>query len=160
MKNKRIYFNQMANMKRSMVMFSLMFAAILIISSCKENNIPAQVGQETIAADSVLKRSVLTGGEFGDVARGNVSIERIGNKRFLVFNNVMSNNGPDVHVYLSATVGSNAQPPTDYIDLGFLKFTQGNFNYELPASYDVATHPHVLVWCAQFKIQFGYATFQ
>lgn len=153
------YHSKLTIMKQIVPAVTGLLLLLLLLESCKKESTPTEPGQEMLVADSVLKQAVLTGGEMGDVARGNVEIVRTGNKLFLKFINFQSNNGPDLHVYLSASIGNNAQPPTDYIDLGFLKFTQGNFNYELPANFDVANHPHVLVWCAQFRIQFGYASF-
>lgn len=132
------------------------------LSSCKKDNIPSN-GNEIIVPPSdtsttqVLYSGVLTGGEAGDQARGDVTIERVGSKKYLVFRNFNSNNGPDVHVYLSKMIGNHASPPTEYKDLGFLKYTSGTFNYELLTDPDIANYKYVLIWCAQFRIQFGYA---
>lgn len=136
-------------------------AAMFFLASCKKDKIPAN-GNEVIATpgDSsqpvVLYSGVLIGGEAGDEARGDVTIERAGTKKYLVFKNFNSNNGPDVHVYFSKTIGNHAMPPTDYKDLGLLKYTSGTFNYELITDPDVANYKYVLIWCARFRIQFGY----
>lgn len=145
--------------------YQVLLAVSLIIvgflSSCKKNAIPSY-GNEIIAppGDSspvtVLYSGTLIGGEFGDKARGDVSIEKVGASQYLVFNNFTSNNGPDIHVYLSKTIGRNAAPPTEYIDLGLLKYTNGTFNYELQTLPDISTYKYVLVWCVQYRIQFGY----
>lgn len=140
--------------------FLLMLTGIFVVS-CKKQNIPAY-GNEIITpppADTqrvVLYTGTLTGGEFGDKARGDVSIEKIGSKYYLVFKNFISYNGPDLHVYFSKTIGNNAMPPVDYKDLGFLKYLSGTFNYELAMEPDVANYKYVLIWCAQYRIQFGY----
>jgi len=47
-------------------------------------------------------------------------------------------------------------PPVDYKDLGFLKYLSGTFNYEFATKPDVDTYKYVLIWCAQYRIQFGY----
>jgi Electron transfer DM13 len=140
------------------------FLGILICifaTSCKKQNIPTY-GNEIITpppADTqrlVLYTGTLIGGEFGDKARGDVSIEKVGSKYYLVFKNFTSYNGPDLHVYFSKTIGNNAMPPVDYKDLGFLKYLNGTFNYELAAAPDIANYKYVLIWCAQYRIQFGY----
>jgi hypothetical protein len=141
--------------------YSLLFIAGLFMVSCKKETIPAY-GNEIIVPPPqdtqtvVLYTGTLIGGEFGDKARGDVSIETAGSKYYLVFKNFSSYNGPDIHVYFSKTIGNNAMPPVDYKDLGFLKYLNGNFNYELATKPDVDTYKYVIIWCAQYRIQFGY----
>ncbi len=136
-------------------------AGTIFLTACKKGNIPSN-GNEVIVTSGdttqpvILYRGVLIGGEAGDQARGDVTIEKVGVKKYLVFKNFMSNNGPDVHVYFSKTIGSHASPPTEYKDLGLLKYTSGTFNYELVMEPDVVNYKYVLVWCAQYRIQFGY----
>lgn len=136
-------------------------STLIFLGSCKKGSIPSN-GNEVILPPGdttqpvVLFSGALVGGEMGDRARGDVSLERVGSNHYLVFKNFSSNNGPDVHVYLSKTIGSNAMPPTAYQDLGFLKFTSGTFNYPLAALPNVSEYKYVLVWCAQYRIQFGY----
>ncbi len=136
-------------------------AAVAVLVSCKKNNIPSN-GNEVIvpltdtSTTQILYSGTLIGGEAGDQARGDVTIERVGSKKYLVFKNFSSNNGPDVHVYFSKTIGSHAMPATEYKDLGFLKYTSGMFNYELLMDPDIANYKYVLIWCARYRIQFGY----
>ena len=140
--------------------YSLLFITGLFMMSCKKQNIAAY-GNDVITppADtvkSVLYTGTLIGGEFGDKARGDVSIEKAGSKYYLVFKNFSSYSGPDIHVYLSKTIGNNAMPPVDYKDLGFLKYLSGTFNYEFATKPDIDTYKYVIIWCAQYRIQFGY----
>jgi Electron transfer DM13 len=140
--------------------YSLFFVGCFFMMSCKKEHVPAY-GNEIIVTPVdtqtvVLYSGVLIGGEMGDRARGDVTIEKVGSKHYLVFKNFSSYNGPDVHVYFSKTIGNNANPPLEYVDLGFLKYLSGNFNYELAAKPDVAIYRYVLVWCARYRIQFGY----
>lgn len=140
--------------------YSLLFIAGLFMMSCKKDNLPAY-GNEIIVPPQdtqtvVLYTGTLIGGEFGDKARGDVSIEKAGSKYYLVFKNFSSYNGPDIHVYFSKTIGNNAMPPIEYKDLGLLKYRSGTFNYELAAEPDVANYKYVIIWCAQYRIQFGY----
>lgn len=134
---------------------------MVFLVSCKKDTIPSN-GNEIIVLPGdttqpvILYSGVLIGGEYGDRARGDVTIEMVGTKKYLVFKNFTSNNGPDIHVYFSKTIGSRAAPPTDYKDLGLLKYTSGTFNYELLTDPDVANYKYVLIWCAQYRIQFGY----
>ncbi len=140
--------------------FLLMLIGIFAVS-CKKQQIPG-FGNEVIIAPPedtqrlVLYTGMLTGGEFGDKARGDVSVEKVGTKHYLAFKNFTSYNGPDLHVYFSKTIGNNANPPVDYKDLGFLKFLSGSFFYELAGPPDIVNYKYVLIWCAQYRIQFGY----
>ena len=135
---------------------------MVFLVSCKKYTI-SSYGNEIIVPPGdtiqplILYSGVLTGGEGGDQARGDVTIEKAGTKKYLVFKNFTSNNGPDVHVYFSKSIGSHASPPADYKDLGLLKYTSGTFNYELLTDPDIANYKYVLIWCAQYRIQFGYA---
>lgn len=139
----------------------LCFSGAVLFSSCRKDTIPAN-GNEVILPPGdttqpvILYSGVLVGGELGDQARGDVTIEQVNSKKYLVFKNFTSNNGPDVHVYFSKTIGSHASPPLEYRDLGLLKYTSGTFNYELLTDPDVANYKYVLIWCAQYRIQFGY----
>ncbi len=141
--------------KSTFFTITVTLSACIFLASCKKNNVPL-FANETIATDSVLYKTMLTGGEFGDVSRGNVSLEKLSGKKYLVFKNFTSSNGPAVYVYLSKTIGSNAVPPTDFINLGLLKATSGAFNYEITTNPDISIYKYVLVWCQQFSIQFGY----
>jgi len=64
-------------------------------------------------------------------------------------------NGPDLYVFLSSD-------PIEYVegalDLGRLKATDGNFNYELPAGTDVNQFKSVVIWCKAFEVRFASAT--
>lgn len=139
--------------------FFLIVTTVFIVS-CKKQDI-RRYGNEIITTPEDTQRLVLytgklIGGEFGDKARGDVSVEKIGTKHYLVFKNFTSYSGPDLHVYFSKTIGSNAMPPLDYKDLGFLKYLNGSFNYELAMEPDIVNYKYVLIWCAQYRIQFGY----
>jgi hypothetical protein len=139
----------------------ILFSGFSLLVSCEKGNIPSN-GNEIIVppGDSmqpeILYTGTLIGGEAGDEARGDVTIKKLGTKYYLQFKNFTSNDGPDVHVYFSKTIGTHAVPPLEYQDLGFLKYTSGNFNYELAGAPDVANYKYVLIWCARFRIQFGY----
>ncbi len=69
--------------------------------------------------------------------------------------NVVS--GPDLYVYLT----SSEQPTGDikslgdYKDLGLLKGTSGNQNYEIPG--DSAGYRTAVIWCKRYGILFTYA---
>ncbi|MEK7582742.1 MAG: DM13 domain-containing protein [Patescibacteria group bacterium] len=75
-----------------------------------------------------------------------------GGKRILRFENFKTINGPGFHVYLAFNKDSK-----DHIDLGEMKATEGNVNYEVPASVDLRKYTAVLIWSQPFRTLFSYA---
>ena len=64
-------------------------------------------------------------------------------------------NGPDLFVVLSTADGYTEQGA---LNLGGLKATDGDFNYEIPAGTDLSRFTSVVVWCRQFDVDFAIAT--
>lgn len=68
-------------------------------------------------------------------------------------------NGPDLFVYLTpdrdGDVGVKGA-----LDLGAIRATRGNVNYEIPAGNDPATFRSAVIWCRSFDIVFAVATFE
>ncbi len=73
-------------------------------------------------------------------------------KTILRFENFETINGPDLHIYLSSDLNSE-----DFIDLGKIKATKGNVNYNVSESLDINKYNKVLVWCVPFGVLFSYA---
>lgn len=104
---------------------------------------------------------VIAAGELGFVdplhnGKGPVRIVAVGTQRFVRFEGVAIQNGPDLHVYLSPDTGGRYTDSTS-LYLGPLRATNGSFNYELPASVDVARYRSVVVWCRAFAVLFTWA---
>lgn len=68
------------------------------------------------------------------------------------FEDFRTDNGPRLHIYLSADLGAD-----DFVDLGPIKATKGNVNYMIPAGTDTGKYRYVLVWCKPFGVLFSYA---
>lgn len=90
-------------------------------------------------------------------------IESPDGSRVLAIENLDTTNGPDVHVWLSA---SDVVPGFDgwfvaggapFIDLGPIKGNQGNQVYEIPEGVDLTEYRSVSLWCVQFSVSFGAA---
>lgn len=76
------------------------------------------------------------------------------NKTTLNFSNFISDNGPDLNIYLVKNLATAA---TDFIDLGDIKGLNGNYTYNLTHNIDLETYKYVVVWCVDFNVNFGYA---
>ena len=88
----------------------------------------------------------------GYSVEGNASVLNDGtDQRFLVFENFVSDNGPDLKVYLRADNG-------EFISLGDLTGNIGNQNYEIPVDVDLSVFRNVEIWCERFNAGFGVAT--
>ena len=74
------------------------------------------------------------------------------NSTILRLENFKSTNGPDLYVYLSTD--DNA---SDFVNLGTLKASSGNQNYEIPDDTDLSKYNKVLIWCKAFGVLFGSA---
>ncbi len=66
--------------------------------------------------------------------------------------NFESTNGPDLFVYLATD--DNA---SEFVNLGELKASKGNQNYEIPENTDLGKYNKVLIWCKAFGVLFGSA---
>ena len=66
--------------------------------------------------------------------------------------NFKSTNGPDLYVYLATDKNAS-----DFVNLGELKASSGNQNYEIPDNTDLSKYNKVLIWCKAFGVLFGSA---
>lgn len=106
----------------------------------------------------------LSSGRFHSVAhetKGTATVYELeGGERLLRFADFMTSNGPDVRVYLVAAADASDNDTVKnagFIELGKLKGTEGDQNYEIPASIDLAKYRAVTIWCARFGVNFGTA---
>lgn len=129
---------------------------ITLVSCQEENNTPTKPVNDTFdtASATLLKQGMLMG-IGGHTASGTASIYDQGGKKYVVLDPYSSQNGPDLKVYLSTTVGA-----TSYINLGALKSTTGKQVYVVPGNPNIAQYPYVHIWCEQFSVEFGRAEMQ
>jgi len=122
----------------------------------KEVSVISENDNEALPVTETNKEvSVISEGNFlaqaHDVA-GKAILIQDQEQKVLRFENFETINGPNLHIYLSAdTEGS------DYIDLGPIKATVGNVNYQLDSAIDTDKYNKVLVWCVPFKVLFSFA---
>lgn len=83
---------------------------------------------------------------------GKAILIEMGDKKVLRFEDFKTINGPNLHVYLSSSLDE-----TDYVDLGEIKGTVGNINYDIDPRIDTDRYNKVLIWCVPFKLLFSYA---
>ncbi len=109
----------------------------------------------------------LASGNFHSVAhetRGTATVlELPESKRVVRFTGFETSNGPDVRVFLVAAADAtdnDTVKKAGYIELGKLKGTTGDQNYDVPADADLAKYQAVTIWCDRFSVNFGTAPLQ
>jgi len=86
-------------------------------------------------------------------------------KQYLRLTDFSTSNGPDVHVVLASAGDKNLMQQIvagqlDNVELGPLAGNQGDQNYDLPASVDLAKYNAVVIYCERFHAVFGVASLE
>lgn len=135
-------------------LFFLMVVTILFSASCKKSNTPSAVNEPLPGMTTTISAGNFINGTHP--SSGTVKVVKdASNKIFLQFENFKTDGGPDLRIWLSPNNSANP-----YQEVGLLKATSGKFSYELDASFNYTTNNHVLIWCKQFSVLFGYAVLQ
>ena len=120
--------------------------------------------QATPTPEPVPEVVTLASGEFEDAeyaTSGTAKVIRLADgTRFVRLEGFSTSDGPDVFVGLSASPSGGAWGSYDdlrYVQLGGLKATNGNQNYEIPPDVDLDGFRSVVIWCDRFDVAFGTA---
>ena len=101
----------------------------------------------------IVKRSELQARKHK--VKGSVLLIENNENRILRFEDFETVNGPNLHIYLASD-----ETVENFVDLGPIKATKGNVNYELPRDLDLEKYNTVLVYCVPFKAVFSLAELQ
>ena len=137
-------------------MKNVILFCIVVLGCTAENTVPTAppAGPSTSfdpATSTLLKMGTLAG-IGGHSASGKASLYDSGGKKFVFLDPFMSQNGPDLKVYLSKDVSASS-----YIRLGGLKSTDGSQSYEVPGMPDIGQYTYVHIWCEKFSVEFARA---
>jgi hypothetical protein len=129
----------------------LALSAIFLMTACKKEAI---IVTETPVVVTETQKTLLTGAFVSNdhPTSGNAKIiQEADGKKYLVMENLKSDAGPDLRVYLSEdkTIKSAIQV--------LANVPGGNSKTLLPATFDEAKQKTVLIWCKQFSVLFGNA---
>ncbi len=124
-------------------------AMVLDAEKMKEM-MPEKVMDEAMPAEAKVVTALFVPAAHG--VEGRALLIQDGDKYIVRFEDFYTINGPELHIYLAADTDA-----TDYIDLGKIKATKGNVNYEVPAGVDIMKYKYVLIWCKPFSVLFSYA---
>jgi formylmethanofuran dehydrogenase subunit B len=107
---------------------------------------------------------LLKEGQFHSVAHDTKGLAAVyelpDGKRVLRFTGFETSNGPAVHIYLVAAddaTDSDTVKNAGFVNLGEIKGSTGDQNYDLPADLDLTKYRSVTVWCQRFGVNFGTA---
>ena len=129
---------------------------LLFATACNKNagtaTTPINERVDTVAA--VIVSTTVPGNfiSYGQGVSGTAKLYNTKGKLSLALENFSTNNGPDLHVYLSKEV-----MPVNFIDLGKLKSTNGNQVYDISGNPDFTQYKYALIHCQQYNHLFGSA---
>jgi hypothetical protein len=108
--------------------------------------------------------AALFSGSFHSVAhetKGTATVHRLADgKRVLRLTEFATSNGPDVRVYLLAAADASDDETVKqagFVELGKLKGTIGDQNYDIPDNLDLGKYRAVTIWCRRFGVNFATA---
>jgi hypothetical protein len=131
---------------------------LLFVKTTVNESLPAEAAAQSTTASGVLLR-----GQFRSYAHetvGTAAVHQLGDRRVLRLTGFSTSNGPDVRVYLVAANDATDNETVNragFVELGKLKGTQGDQNYDMPAGLDLEKYRAVTIWCRRFSVNFGTA---
>lgn len=128
---------------------------ILMATACNKNagTLSVPINERIDSAAAIVNNTMP--GNFvsnGQNVSGTAILYSNNGKLSLVLENFNTNNGPDLHVYLSKEM-----MPVNFIDLGKLKSTNGNQVYDISGNPDFTQYKYALIHCQQYNHLFGSA---
>lgn len=118
--------------------------------------------EQPTAADAPAEPTVLLAGEFQSRSHptsGEARIVTDGSRRVLRLDDLRTDNGPDLNVYLTSAPpdAGVSEIAADFVDLGDLKGNIGDQNYRIGEDVDLERYDTVVIWCVRFSVAFGTA---
>jgi hypothetical protein len=138
---------------------------LLFVKTKVTESLPTEVAAQTATMGSEdAAAGVLLSGTFHSVAhetRGTATVHELGGgRRVLRLTDFATSNGPDVRVYLVAAADASDNETVTkagFVELGKLKGTEGDQNYEIPAALDLEKYRAATIWCRRFSVNFATA---
>lgn len=109
-------------------------------------------------APGVLAQGEFRDGEPGHNGEGVAKIIRAADGSLVLrFEDFSVTNGPDLFVILLDNADGDYGAANERLDLGGLRATDGNINYDIPAGTDISKYRSALIWCRAFSVTFAFA---
>jgi len=144
----------------------LIFAAfilisILVLSACGSTSTTALDDKRDNEA-TIVRTGQFENGDNSPshTGSGTLNILQNGDALTVRFENFKSSNGPDLRVILVEKIeGTGRSSIGEKLELGLLKSTNGNQNYEVPAGTDLSKYTGVMIYCKLAGVVFSRAAF-
>ena len=121
---------------------------------------PTATPETKPAEPVILATGEFQGRDDAHQGSGTAQIVQEGERRVLRLQNFSSTEGPDLYVYLVENPNTfDADAVGEFLDLGLLKATTGDQEYEIPAGADLSKYGGVQVYCLSFRFIFSNAPF-
>jgi hypothetical protein len=137
---------------------------LLFVHQRVNEGLPIAAEQTNGMSAAEQPAGALVSGRFHSVAHethGTASVIRLADgSRILRLTDFATSNGPDVRVYLvkAPDASDNATVKrAGFVELGKLKGTDGDQNYDVPADLDLSAYRAVTIWCKRFSVNFATA---
>ncbi len=130
----------------------ILFITLIIVGCKREENTPVEPLMERVDSLAVVNVKGKFMGIGGETVSGSAKIITNDGKHSLVLDDFKTNNGPDLHIYLS-----KESTPKDFIDLGLLKSVSGTQVYPITGMPDFTKYKYALIHCQQYNHLFGSA---
>lgn len=137
---------------QKIIVATLVLSTVLV--ACKKKTTEGVIPTTTLAAGDVVvaKANFETNAH---TTTGEANLVTNNGIKKLKFVNFKTDNGPDLRVYLS-----KAKDAKDFVDLGKLKATSGNIEYDVASTINTTEYKYVIIWCEDFSVLFGNAHLQ
>lgn len=112
----------------------------------------APQAQKTETKQPEQVQSAVVIGTAGHPASGTARIVEAEGKKYVRYEDFKTINGPDLYIYLAKDLDAK-----EFVNLGTLRATEGNINYEIPSNVNPSDYRYVMTWCKQFSVLFNYA---
>lgn len=134
----------------------LWIVILIFIAGCKKESASNDPAMDVVENGSTLQaRGLFQNGPYGNVTGLGKIVRNANNKFDLVLDTFMTNNGPDLYVYLSKEA-----MPVNFIEVGKLKSISGTQVYPLTSLPDLNQYKYICIHCKAFNHLFGYAILQ
>jgi Electron transfer DM13 len=136
---------------------------LLFVKTSVNEAFPSEAVAQGMHTESATETGVLLRGQFRSIAHetiGTASVHGVNGRRVLRLTGFSTSNGPDVRVYLVAASDApdnESVTRAGFVELGKLKGTEGDQNYDIPAGLDLEKYRAATIWCHRFSVNFGTA---
>lgn len=151
-------FDKRYNPYKTLILLSILLST-LFLSAC--GSTPTTKLDDKKDSEAVVIRT----GSFEDAdashkGSGDLTILQKDDELTVRFENFDSSNGPDLKVILVEKIeGTSSSTIGEKLELGALRSTNGNQNYDIPSGTDISKFTGVMIYCKQFGVVFSRAAF-